>query len=85
MTVKRYKNDKFKYFTHELYCVQAKKLLGMFDNDYQQLIDQCVRVSYKKGQPPVDFSWMDRYLYSLDSARQVQSELVIKTRNTQME
>ncbi|TNV73947.1 hypothetical protein FGO68_gene5103 [Halteria grandinella] len=83
VVVKRYKNDKFKYFTHELYCVQAKKLLTLFDNDYQAMIDATVRVSYRKGAPPVDFSWMDKYLYQLGgdgTPRQAQSELIISKR-----
>ena len=64
MIVKRYKNEKFTYYIHEMYTLQAKKLLGMFDNDYQAMVDACLRINTKKGLPPVDFSLIDRYLYS---------------------
>ncbi len=64
--VKKFKNDKFKYHIHTMYCIQAKRLLACFDNDYQLMIDNTIKINTKKGlYPPVDFSMMDKYLYSL--------------------
>jgi hypothetical protein len=78
VVVKRYKNDKYTYYAHELYCVQARRLLSKFGNDYQQLIDATVCINFRKGMPPVDFSLMDKYLRQITSDdRRSHSEMVV--------
>lgn len=61
--MKKYLNDKYKYFIHELFLTQALKLLHMFKNDYQALIDATVKITDRKIDPPVDFRMIDKYLY----------------------
>ena len=39
-------------------------MLGMFEKDFQKMIDSTVKISVKRGEPPVDFSYIDRILYT---------------------
>ena len=62
--VKKYTNDKYKFHIKELYATQGHKLLSIFDNDFNALIDRSIKVSSRKGVPPVDFSLLDKLLYT---------------------
>lgn len=56
-------NDKFKYYVHEMFWLQAKKILMAFDGDYKNLVDATIKINTAKGKPPVDFHLLDKYLY----------------------
>ena len=61
--MKKYKNDKFRLFVHEIFWVQAQKLLQMFDHDYQALVDECIKVNPHGIKPGVEFH-VEKMLYS---------------------
>ena len=74
--VKKYTNDKYKYFVKEMYATQGHKLLGLFENDFNRLIEQTIKVTSRRGLPPVDFSLLDKLLYQPPPSQECEDDVV---------
>jgi len=48
---------------HELFWVQAQRLLALFDQDYQAMLDECVKINPHGVKPGVEFHF-EKILYS---------------------
>jgi hypothetical protein len=61
--VKKYKNDKFRVYIHQIFLVQGQKLLQLFDNDFQALVDECIKINPHGVKPGVEFH-VEKVLFS---------------------